>query len=67
MSQGRTDDPEVSAAMAEFLLMRELPQFDADKIDRLPTERFALYVAQAELAAEDRNRQATAIRAKTKG
>ncbi len=67
MSQGRTDDPEVSAALSEFLLMQELPQFDLAGINALRTEKFALYVAQAELAVEQRNAEAAAIRARTKG
>ena len=54
MSRGQTDDPEVSAAVNEFLLMQELPQLDPAKIDALTVTRFALYVAQAELAAEER-------------
>ena len=54
MSLGRIDDPEVSAAMTEFLLMQELPQYDLVMINALPLEKFALYVAQAELAVEQR-------------
>ena len=66
MSLGRADDPEVSAAMTEFLLMRELPQLDPDKIDALTLDRYALYVAQAELAVEERQRQADTLAAKTR-
>ncbi len=67
MSQGETDDPEVSAALSEYLLMTELPQMTPERIDALTTDRFALYVAQAELAAEKRQHEATTTRAIGKG
>lgn len=57
MRLGGTDDPEVSAAMSEFLLMTELPQFDSDKIDALPLGRAALYIAQAEERVKARERE----------
>ncbi len=61
MSQGETSDPEVSAAMAEYLLITELG-LTPEEIDRLPLDRFAMYVAQAEVAAEERAAAARRIK-----
>lgn len=47
-------DLETSVRIAEFVLMKELPQFDTDKIDRLPLKRAAYYIALAEDVARRR-------------
>lgn len=54
MSQGETEDPEVSAALAEYMLMSELPGLTPDIIDAMDRDRVARYVALAEVVAERR-------------
>ncbi len=57
MRLGGTDDPEVSAALSEVLLMTEFPQLDPWMIDALPLGRAVLYIAQAEERVKARDRE----------
>ncbi len=57
MRLGGTGDPEVSAALSEFLLMSELPQLTPDMMDALPLGKAVLYIAQAEERVKHRARE----------
>ncbi len=60
--EGRTSDPVLIDAMAEFNLMAELPQLTLDMLDEADGERVALLVARAEYEQETRRREVERMR-----
>ncbi len=62
MMEGRTSDPTLIDAMAEFNLMAELPQLTPDLLDAMDGDRVALLVARAEYEQETRRKEAERMR-----